>query len=288
MPQWSIGICTPVPMVPVDAGAVVQEKIAAARTALDAYGGTRETDAAQAHRHAIEARRAIEEAMTPPQAEAKHLGLITPEWQRARAGLAIPPGHANIEIYADGMEIGVARNAAVHCARQHKLKYIFFIDWDTLPPADALFKLAYHLDNNPEYGVAAGMYCMKTIPPYPLIWRQWNAGIDFNWTLGDVLKGDVCGVPMGCTLVRLSIFDDLPEPWFKTCDEPVFLGGQWGRCKMTEDLYFTKQFTDRGGLIMVDTSVFCEHIDHATGRRYTLGKDAMPYRRAIEEGRIKP
>jgi SAM-dependent methyltransferase len=280
--QWSIGICTPIPMVPVDQGTIVKEKVAQAANLLELgdHGGS-----LQALRESLVAK-----------AEGKHLGLLTPEWQRARTSLAMPPGHAAIEVFADGMEVGVARCSAVQAAREAGLRYLFFIDWDTLIPADALLKLSYFLDNNPDYDIASGLYCMKSLPPFPLIWKEWNQGIFFDWTLGDTIKEGVVGIPMGCCLLRLSLFDNLantPEnPWFATVDKPVFCGGQWGRMMMTEDLWFTRRFTeeyDRAHKkIMVDTSIWCDHICHTTGRRYTLGEDSLPMRRYREKLAAKP
>ncbi len=222
----------------------------------------------------------------------ERLGFLTPEWHRARMRLAIPPGHSVAEIYEDGMEIGVARCKAVEDARRGGLKYLFFNDWDTILPADALYKLVYHLENNPQYGVAAGVYCLKSIPPYPMIVKEWGQGWNFDWTIGDIIW-DVVGVPMGCTLLRLSLFDDLPtdaKPWFKTVDE--LLAGSDGdlqAIKATEDFYFCQRYINEcAGKILVDGSLLCEHIDHATGYRYCLGEDSLPYKRLKElqeEGR---
>lgn len=278
MAQWSIGICTPVPMVPVDQGTIIKTKVAEAAQRLEAN----DKDGCL---------QSLRESLQVSDDKSQHLGLITPEWQRARTSLAMPPGHAAIEIFADGMEVGVARCSAVQAARDNGLKYIFFIDWDTLIPADALLKLSYFLDNNPDYDIASGLYCMKSIPPFPLIWKEWNTGIFFDWTLGDVINEGVVGIPMGCCLLRLSLFDKLttsPEnPWFCTVDKPVFFGGKWGRMMMTEDLWFTKRYTDEVDKehrkIMVDTSIFCEHICHTTGRRYTLGEDSLPLKRLREK-----
>lgn len=285
MAQWSIGICTPIPMVPVDQGTIVKAKVAEAAQRLEA--GDAEGSL-----------QSLRESLLTSQDKERHLGLITPEWQRARTGIAMPPGHAAIEVFADGMEVGVARCSAAHAAREAGLKYLFFIDWDTLIPADALLKLSYFLDNNPDYDIASGLYCMKSIPPFPLMWRhEWNRGVDFDWTLGDVIKDGVIGIPMGCCLLRLSLFDKLAQtpdnPWFQTIDKPVFCGGRWGRMMMTEDLWFTKRYTDEidreHRKIMVDTSVWCEHICHATGRRYTLGEDALPMKRLREkQGATQP
>jgi len=279
MAQWSIGICTPIPMVPVDQGTVLKDKVAEAaqRLEVDDKAGCLQS---------------LRESLAlSGQDQGQHLGLLTPEWQRARTNLAIPPGHAAIEVFADGMEIGVARCSAVHAAREAGLKYLFFSDWDTLMPADALLKLSYFLDNNPDYDIASGMYCMKTMPPFPLLWREWNQGVDFEFTLGEVIKERIVGIPMGCCLLRLSLFDNLPHtpenPWFQTVNIPVFCGGQWGRMMMTEDLWFTKRYTDEVDKehkkIMVDTSIWCEHICHTTGRRYTLGEDSLPVRKMREQ-----
>ena len=278
MSSWSIGICTPVPMVPVDEGKILKEKVADAARLLDAGDSSGSLVA-------------LQQALVHSDNQEKHLGLLTPEWHRVRTAMAMPPGHSFIEVYADGMEVGVARCSAVQTARDAGLKYLFFIDWDTLIPADALMKLSYFLDNNPDYDIASGMYCMKSIPPFPLIWKDWNQGIFFDWTLGDTINEGVVGIPMGCCLLRLSLFDNmtntLENPWFQTIDKPVFVGGVWGRMCMTEDLWFTKRYTDEVDKerkkIMVDTSVWCDHICHATGRRYTLGEDSLPMKRYREK-----
>ena len=279
MRQYSIGLCTPIPMVPVDAVAIGTEKVKQAIAQLSGESV-----------NTTEARKLLEEAIAPASTE-KHLGLVTPEWQRARKNLCCPPGHNWIEIFADGMEVGVARNAAVNTARQAGLKYIFFNDWDVILPMDSLIKLSYFMDNNPDYAVATGMYVMKSIPPFPLIWTEWNSGVHFDFTMGDVIKEGVVGTPMGCTLLRLSAFDDLPytdeKPWFKTIDDTIKVGDTWYATMMTEDLFFTKRLTDETKWkIMVDTGIWCDHIDHATGKRYTLGDDSLPVRRAKERAAV--
>lgn len=278
MRQFSIGVCTPIPMVPVDNGKIVFEKAAAARALLE-----------EEPVNAAECRRLFDEAVIASKDESQHLGLITPEWQRSRVGLVCPPGHSLIEVYADGMEVGVARCSAVQAARQNNLKYLFFVDWDVLMPADALIRLAYYLDNNPDVGVVSGVYCMKSTPPFPLIWKEWNDGVFFDWVPGEMLE-NVVGVPMGCALLRLSLFDNLPyteeKPWFKTVNDTVKVGDGWQQQCMTEDLYFTKRYTDEcQGKISVDTAILCQHIDHATGRRYCLGEDTLPMKRfrALQE-----
>ena len=289
MRTWSIGICTPIPAVPVDREGFDRVKAAEALDRLEAKEIRRldEEDLRSARRLLRDAVRGPLEN-DPAAARQTHLGLITPEWQRARQMLQVPMGHAAVDVYADGMEIGQARCRAVEAAREANLRFLFFLDWDVIVPQDTLLKLVWHLENNPDHDVASGVYCQKNGPAPPLLWHEWNNGVYYDWTAGDVLKeGQVMGVPMGCCLLRLSLFDKLPhsaeDPWFKTVDQPVKLDtGLWQRAKMTEDLWFCKRYGEGGGKILVDTSILCHHICHYTGTRYKLAADSLPMRRAKE------
>lgn len=215
------------------------------------------------------------------------LSRITPEWHRARGALLSPLGHNIAEIYVDGMEVGVARNMAARRALDDRMKYLFFLDYDTIPSRDALCRLVYHLDNHPEYDVAAGLYCSKSQPPWPLLWREWGNGVSWDFAVGDVLMDRVVGVPMGCTLIRTSVFERLPtsqdNPWFKTIHEPAHTKDGDVPQFATEDLFFCQRLEkELGGKILMDTGILCEHIDHASGIRFTLPSDSLPRKRAAE------
>jgi predicted SAM-dependent methyltransferase len=215
------------------------------------------------------------------------LGRITPEWHRARSALLNPMGHNIAEIYADGMEVGVARNKAAQNALDSKMKYLFFLDWDTIPPQDALCRLMYHLDNHPDYDVAAGLYVSKSKPPWPLLWREWGNGVSWDFTLGEVLLDRVVGVPMGCTLIRVSAFERLPftpeNPWFKTIKGTAEDEGTRAPEYGTEDLWFCLRLENElHSKILMDTGVLCDHIDHTTGIRFTLPDHCLPRHRAAE------
>ena len=98
----SIGICTPIPMVPIEQAKLEREKIMEAAKKVEfAYRqGTAQRGPAEPESGAYlyDALKLIEQAYQPPKSQDKHLGLITPEWQRARQALVIPAGHAPIEI----------------------------------------------------------------------------------------------------------------------------------------------------------------------------------------------
>jgi hypothetical protein len=193
-----------------------------------------------------------------------------------------------MDIDVDGMEIGAARCRAVEIAREQRLRYLFFLDWDVIAPPDTMARLLYLLENHPEHDVAAGIYTLKSNPPWPLIWREWGTGVSFDWTVGEILDKDVVAIPMGCTLLRLSLFDRLEQteekPWFKTMDEVVAVGGVPQKGMVTEDIWFCQRFVkEMQGKIVVDAGLLCEHICHSTGRRYHLDTESMPWKRLREK-----
>jgi predicted SAM-dependent methyltransferase len=218
----------------------------------------------------------------------KRLAPITPEWHRGRSALVTPTGNNIAEIYVDGTSVDDARNKAAQEAVDSNMKYLFFIDYDTIPTPDSLCRLVYHLDNNPEYDIAAGLYCTKSSPPWPLLWREWGNGVSWDFTLGEVLLDNVVGVPMGCTLLRVSLFERLPHseenPWFRTVAGPKELdNGRMIPESGTEDLWLCQRLEKEiHGKILMDTGILCDHIHNDTGLRYTLPDDCLPRKRAKE------
>lgn len=218
------------------------------------------------------------------------LAPVTMQWHRARQKLQIPYGYNAAEITIDGFEVGEARTKVVEEARKVGADWLFFIDYDVLLPPGAFKQLMYRTATHPDHDVFAGVYTTKEHPSIPIIYRRWGEGPCWDWTLGDVLT-PVVGVPMGCTLLRLSLFDRLtntPErPWFKTCDlsegNPLDGSTVAGEVQgtVTEDLWFCKRAVEEANAkILVDTRVICGHISHATGEVFTLPEDCPPVKRA--------
>jgi hypothetical protein len=198
----------------------------------------------------------------------QRLPLVTLEWHRARLALLYPQGHDVVELQVEGLPIDQARCDVAKTCREMGLKYLFFLDWDVLPPPETLQRLVYTLDNRPEIDVAAALYTTRAPVPAPLVYRAFDVGVDWDWTAGDVL--DVEGVATGATLFRVSCFDKVPEPWFVTD------GG-------TEDLYFCRHLRENGGRIVLDTALQCGHQDQASGITYTVPQDSLPWRRWREK-----
>ena len=218
---------------------------------------------------------------------------VTIDWHRHRMQLMMPTNFSYIEVQADGMEVAEARNWAVLRGMEFEPEpeYIFFLDYDVLPPADALKRLVFHAAHHKDYDIFAGVYCTKNRSlPEPLIYNQFGAGPFWDWTVGDILTTDrhnIVAVGMGCTLVRMSLFHKLEhseeKPWFHTGlardigNEGMIVGE-----RHTEDIYFCKRaLTEANAKIFVDTSILCGHQDKATGVIYGLPKDSKPVKGMI-------
>jgi len=222
----------------------------------------------------------------------EYMEPITMLWHRAMKMLMVPMGYNCGEIRIDGYEIGEARNLAIKEAIARKMKYVCFIDADTIVQQNGLQLLTYQLDNNPDYDIAGGLYTQKGVPSVPLIWKGWGEGVYWDWTLSDVLKEGIVGCGTGCMLVRVSLFERLEhteeKPWFCTATGYMEDGETKFEWTMSDDLWFCRRAVEEAGAkILVDTNVYCQHVDWRTGRIYQLAEDALPVRRlAVKLGDI--
>lgn len=215
------------------------------------------------------------------------LANISVDWHRASNGLSKPTNINTIQVIEDGKEVGEARQHCVETVLKlpTRPEFIFFLDYDVLPQHDALTKLLMRARHFPDYDVFAGVYCLKSSVPEPLIYKGWGHGPFWDWTIGDLLTEGITGVHMGCTLIRVSLFDRLDlkiKPAFCTENESFINDeGVHVSNRGTEDLFFCQRITDEiGAKILVDTSVLCGHQDLSTGKIYGLPTDSRPVKGA--------
>lgn len=220
---------------------------------------------------------------------------LVPEWTFAFHSQH-PPMDYNVEYsMIRGRPVDEARCQFADIAKEKKAKYLYFIDEDVTPPPHALRQLIYHLEHWPRAAVAAGIYCHKSPPSMPMVFRGNGAGPYWDWKVGEVF--DCSGVGMGCALIRVAAFDTIEKPYFKTIDNTkCFLDGiNAGEC-WTEDLYFCDKITKatgpgvpKGGWqILADGGILPEHWDAKTHTAYLLPPSAKPLQRAkVEVGKKK-
>ncbi len=122
--------------------------------------------------------------------------------------------------------------------------------------------------------VIGGIYCTKTDPPEPIVFKELGAGPFYNWKVGDVFECK--GLGAGCMLIKTEVFKHISKPWFLEPDE-IFVDAKDGVARNvgTDDLYFCQKVTEAGFKIMAHGGVLPVHID-IDGRMYTLPIDSYP------------
>jgi len=235
--------------------------------------------------------RLLDPALTPEKLRTFAFGVGVPmptrtcsrETTMALKMMAYPMFGHPIHYSPDSMEVGDARNHIVEMALADNVEYLFFLDYDVVPPPNAFIKLL-----SLKVPIAAGVYHLKAVPPQPLIMvNGWSKAFE-EYDYGDLVKADAVG--MGCTLIHMDVFRKIPKPWFKTSPgysekTSAILPG------MTEDIYFCAKARAAGYDIIVDTSIQCGHMDVRGGIEYVYvpdpngGKRGTPgwrYRRGNE------
>ena len=207
------------------------------------------------------------------------------EWAFAFKSLS-PPSNYNCIIHVvNNQEVANARNEIAKVAIEKDAKYLFFLGDDVVPPNHTLRQLILHMENNPNIGVIGGVYCSKTEPPAPLVFRGNGQGSYWDWKIGEVFE--VTGMGMDCTLIRVQVLKDLLvagiTEQFKTVDSDGFLDGINNAESWTEDLYFfdkMEKFTPQWK-IFIDGGVICQRWDVYARKFYTVPTGTLPMRQLV-------
>jgi len=238
-------------------------------------------------------------------------GKLDAHWALARWGQVIPCNWSHIDIiqwintYSPiGYSVADARNIITSIVVNQGIEWLLFIDHDTIIPPKTFVKLNKHMieKKNP---VVAGLYFTKSVPAEPLIYRGRGNGYYANWKFGDKVQVD--GVPMGCTLIHRSIL----EVMYREADEYLCPTGEkikrvfqspaeqaydpelkaWKSEAGTEDLHWchrviTNRILDKAGWkkhqemkypFVVDTSMYCKHVDIISGDQFPARGEEMDY-----------
>lgn len=226
-------------------------------------------------------------------------GLVRAEWMFARYGQIIPCNWAQSEYqmwmqtYGPlGYLVAEARNIAVRQFLAEEFEWLLFIDHDTILPLN-FFLAANERMLKENIPVWSGLYFTKSVPSEPLVYRGHGTGYYTGWRMGEKVWTDA--VPMGCTVIHRSIikavWDDSEEyalgneKFRRVFETPqkAWMDPQkgWMTQTGTEDLNFCWKLIEKGYLkkagwpeyqsrkfpFLVDTSLFCKHIDQ-NGTQY--------------------
>lgn len=167
--------------------------------------------------------------------------LATPTRDTVTAGFAgdlvkLCRRHPDLRFLAAlGIYIANLRQYCVTAARQMGASHILFIDSDMRFPEDTLDRL---LAANAD--IVAANSVQRTAPQW------WNSRLNGEWvsSVGRAGLQAVDGVGFGCILIRLSVFDAMPRPWFHA----PYDGDQ----QQGEDLFFCQRARQAGFTVWVD------------------------------------
>lgn len=161
--------------------------------------------------------------------------------------------------------IAKARNVCVEAFLKSDYEWLFFVDSDTVPPADALDIL---LKDNKQF--TSGIVCNLKLctdgvqRPVPCVFRQPQNKREFEeckdikayYPLKKSYKGlkEIAAAGMACTLLHRSVFKNLKPPYFK--ERYV---GKPGEVATGEDIMFCQTMEAQGIKMWADFRVRCSH-----------------------------
>lgn len=232
------------------------------------------------------------------------LGVIRAEWAQARWGAVTPCNWCNsgsfygyMQSFPMGYLVADAQNVAIDDAIKNNAEWLLLIEDDVVIPADLFLRLNDYM-RDANIPIVSGLYYVKGKYPEPMVYRGRGNSFYGKWRLGDKVWVD--GVPTGCLLVHMSIlrlmWSESPEYMTafgrkvrKVFETPArsWTDPETGQGKLalgTSDLYWCdrvmrEKVLERSGWkkiakkeypYLVDTNIFCKHIDLSTGVMYPV------------------
>jgi hypothetical protein len=180
-----------------------------------------------------------------------------------------PMNGKRAKFHVSGAEVGEAYDEHVALCMSHPelstYKYVLTIEDDNLVPPDAAELLCEAIEMGP-FDAVGGLYFLKgdlamgQAYGSPEEFRRTGV-LDFRpRDMTEAIKNGmivpVNGIAMGCSLYRMSMFKDIPRPWFRT------------NPSNTQDLFFCNKAASAGKKFAVDARVRVGHADWTTGIVY--------------------
>lgn len=205
-------------------------------------------------------------------------GLIPARVVQSWQSLIAPMNQKRAIFFASGHEVGRAYDAMIQQVLDHpelsKWRYILTLEDDNIPPPDAHIRLleSMHWGN---YDAVSGLYFTKGEVNMPMAYGDpaeyaRTGQLDFRprdikdaMAAGQVMP--VNGIACGCALWKISLFREIPPPWYVTMNDIVPGKGIVG---MTQDLSFCQKAVLAGKKFATDLRVHVGHLDIASGHIY--------------------
>lgn len=158
--------------------------------------------------------------------------MVHADFAMSLANMCFNAGARAFLVNAKSSLVMVARNQIVEAAKLAKATHVLFLDSDLIFPVTTLSRLLAHGKD-----IVGGLYVQR-VPPH----RSLGEPLEGENASGGLRK--MKSMPTGCLLIKLSVFDKLPKPWFNTKAE--------GEKILGEDYYFCANARSAGFEIWCD------------------------------------
>lgn len=140
-------------------------------------------------------------------------------------------------------------------------RYVLFMDDDILFEPMVLYKLFIDIQTTSDAAIVSGVYGTKNDPSEPFVYKEFGRGAYWGMTLGCIEQ--VWAFGAGCILVDMEYVKKMKKPyWLDEYREVDGIPGMVG-----QDINFCRKIQEEAeGKCFVDTTIFCGHIDHKTGK----------------------
>lgn len=206
------------------------------------------------------------------------LAFIAQPVVQAWQSLLAPMNQKRAILFASGHEVGQAYNAMIQMILSHpdlsKWKYVMTLEDDNIPPPDVHIRLLESIEWG-NYDAVSGLYFTKGEYNMPMAYgdpeEYKKTGVlgfaprDVRAALAAGQVMPVNGIAMGCALWRMSLFREIPAPWFVTVNDVI--SGKGAVCA-TQDLDFCGKAVRAGKRFAVDMRVKTGHLDINSGVVY--------------------
>jgi len=218
-----------------------------------------------------------QEVINPETGETVRQPMIHKRVYESWQNMIWPMNGKRIFCIVTGAEVGQAYNEQIQGILAHpdlrNWKYVMTMEDDNIQPPDAAIRLMETIQEGPYDGVS-GLYFTKGEINLPMCYGDpvkysMTGELEFRPrnVVKDIEKGRVVecnGIANGCSLFKLSLFKEIPAPWFETISDIT----PDGAMSMTQDLYFCKKAKQHGKRFAVDCRVRVGHLDVYTGEVY--------------------
>lgn len=202
-----------------------------------------------------------------------HTGWVSTAWaiRLVQVLRKMPPGVRWGLALNKSLPIDIARDDLVRQAQKKDCTHILFLDSDVLPPTDLFPRMV----KNAELPVVAALYYgKKDGGRYPLALVEGEkdgkpASLPIEVDPPGLYEVDYVG--MGCTLIRMDLFERLEPPWFYFS----YLREGDKEMGVSEDFHWCLRVkSELKEKVYVDTEIRCDHLALAAiheGKLYIMG-----------------